>query len=176
MPIFTRRSRASTFQIISARLSKNEPMVTFASDTSLPRHTSTSWCSWLRSVAAVCSGFLRAILGFVAETATVSLRTLAFLLSTADKYLFLLQRLTIPFDSLTLLLIRFSRVWRQSFEMEVSGLYSSSPWFTTFDMMASSSSDESPCRTILIRFWVDQTHVFRNFTDFLRFHRMEFLT
>ena len=30
------------------------------------------------SVAAVCSGFFRTILGFVAETATVSLRTLAF--------------------------------------------------------------------------------------------------
>ena len=42
MPILTRRSRASTFQIISARLSKNGTMVTFASDTSLPRHTSTS--------------------------------------------------------------------------------------------------------------------------------------
>ena len=42
MPIFTRRSRARTFQIISARLSKNGTMVTFASDTSFPRHTSTS--------------------------------------------------------------------------------------------------------------------------------------
>ena len=42
LPIITRRSRASTFQIISARLSKNGPMVTFASDTSFPRHTSTS--------------------------------------------------------------------------------------------------------------------------------------
>ena len=43
MPIFTRRSRAGTFQIISAWLSKNGgTMVTFASDTSLPRHTSSS--------------------------------------------------------------------------------------------------------------------------------------
>ena len=42
MPLFTRRSRTSTSQIRPARLSKNEPMVTFASDTSLPRHTSTS--------------------------------------------------------------------------------------------------------------------------------------
>ena len=42
MPIFTRRSRAGTFQIRSAPLSENGPMVTFASDTSLPRHTSTS--------------------------------------------------------------------------------------------------------------------------------------
>ena len=36
MPIFTKRSRASTFLIISARLSKNGTMVTIASDTSFP--------------------------------------------------------------------------------------------------------------------------------------------
>ena len=42
MPIFTRRSRAITFQILSAHLSKNGTVVTFASDTSFPRHTSTS--------------------------------------------------------------------------------------------------------------------------------------
>ena len=42
MPIFTRRSRASTFQIISALLLKTGTMVTFASDTFFPRHTSTS--------------------------------------------------------------------------------------------------------------------------------------
>ena len=35
MPIFTRRSRAGTLQIIPTRLSKNGPMVTFASDASL---------------------------------------------------------------------------------------------------------------------------------------------
>ena len=42
MPLFTRRSRAGTSQMIPARSSNNGPMVTFASDTSLPRHTSTS--------------------------------------------------------------------------------------------------------------------------------------
>ena len=42
MPIFTRRSRAGTLQIIFKRLSKKGPVVTFASDTSLPPHTSTS--------------------------------------------------------------------------------------------------------------------------------------
>ena len=42
MPIFTRRSRAGTLQIISTRLSKNGSMVTSASDASLLRHTSTS--------------------------------------------------------------------------------------------------------------------------------------
>ena len=42
MTIFTRRSRASTFQIVSARLSKNDTRITFALDTSFLRHTSTS--------------------------------------------------------------------------------------------------------------------------------------
>ena len=42
MPILTRRSRTRTFQIISALLSKNGTLVLFASDTSFPRHTSTS--------------------------------------------------------------------------------------------------------------------------------------
>ena len=54
MPIFTKRSRAGTLQIISALLSKNGPMVTFASDTSLllPHEGAGS-----EGVAAVCSGF-----------------------------------------------------------------------------------------------------------------------
>ena len=43
VPIFTRRSCAGTFQKISARLSKKGgTMVTSASDTSLPRHTSSA--------------------------------------------------------------------------------------------------------------------------------------
>ena len=75
MPIFTRRSRASTFQILSARLSKNSTMVTFASDTSLPRHTSTSRRCWLRT----CGGFdLRTIVTLMPETASASFRTAAF--------------------------------------------------------------------------------------------------
>ena len=41
MPISTRRSRASTFQI-SPRLSQIGTMVTFAFDTSFLRHTTTS--------------------------------------------------------------------------------------------------------------------------------------
>ena len=77
MPIFTRRWRASTLEIISVRLSKNGPMVTFASDTSLPRHTSASWRGWLGKCGNMF-WLLRTILGIKAETATVSLRTLAF--------------------------------------------------------------------------------------------------
>ena len=42
MPIVTRRSRANTFQTISARLSQNDTMLTFALNTSFLRHTSTS--------------------------------------------------------------------------------------------------------------------------------------
>ena len=48
MPRFTRRSRTRTSQRTSARLSKNGPMVTYASDTFFLRHTSTSWYGWLR--------------------------------------------------------------------------------------------------------------------------------
>ena len=176
MPIFTRRSRAGTIQIISARLSKNGPLVTFASDTSLLRHTSTSWYGWLRRCGGSVFWFLRTILGFVAETASVSLRTLAFFFPLVTDTFFLLQRQLIPSDSLSLFLIQFSHAWRQSFVIEVSDVYSSSPWFATFDSLEPMSFDESPCRTILIRFWVDQTHVSSVCTDFPRYHRMESLT
>ena len=174
MPIFTRRSREGTFQIISARLSKNGKMVTFASDTSLPRHTSTSWCGWLRRCGGSVFWFLRTILGLVADIATVSLRTLAFFFPLVT-YLFLLQRRLVLFDSLPLLLIQFSHIQRQSFVIEVSDQYSPSPWFLNFDIWETVSSDESPSRTIPIRFWVDQTHVSSICTDFPRYHRMELL-
>ena len=153
MPIFTERSLASTFQTISARLSNNGTMVTFASDTFFldklrPRDKGCS-----EGVAAVCSGFLRTILGLVAETASVSLRTLVSFLSIGTRYLFLLQRLEIPFDFLSLLLIQFSHVWRQSFVLviRVSDLYSSSPWFATFNSCEPISCDEFPCHTNPIR-------------------------
>ena len=47
-------------------------MVSFASDTLGPRETVGS-----EGGVAVCSAFLHTILGFVTETASVSLRTLA---------------------------------------------------------------------------------------------------
>ena len=78
-PILTRRSLASTFQIISARLSENGTRVTFASDTFVPRHTSTSCHRWLRRCDGFrCRFFLCMIVTPVSETAFVSLRTLAF--------------------------------------------------------------------------------------------------
>ena len=60
--------------------------------------------------------------------------------------------------------------------VKVSDLFFSSPWFSTFDDWKPISSDESPCRTILIRFWADQTHVYSICTDFPRFHRMGFVS
>ena len=53
MPRMSKRSRARTLQIISARLLEKSTMVPFALDTSLLRHTSTSW---EKSSATVCSG------------------------------------------------------------------------------------------------------------------------
>ena len=97
-------------------------------------------------------------------------------LSTGNKYLFLLQRHSFPFDSWSLLLFQFSRAWRQTFVIGVSDPYSFSPLSSISDNWASISSDESPCRTIPIRFWVARTHVFSICTDFPRYHRMESLT
>ena len=152
VPIFTRRSRAGKFQIISTRLSKNGPIVTFASDTSLPRRTSTSWRVWLGWRGGSVLWCLCTILGFVTETASVGLRTLAFFLSTGNRYFFLLQRRLIPFDSWSLLLIQFSHVWRQSFVIEVSDPYSSLPLSSISENWEPIFSDESPCRTIPILF------------------------
>ena len=64
MPIFTRRSSASTFQIISARLSKDDTRITFASDTSFTRHTSTSWHQELGR----CGGFVVCFFFFFARS------------------------------------------------------------------------------------------------------------
>ena len=57
MPIFTRRSRARTSQIISARLSKNGTMVTFSSDTSFPDTLRPRDIDGSEDVAALGSGF-----------------------------------------------------------------------------------------------------------------------
>ena len=126
------------------------------------------------SVAAVCSGFCARSWVFVAETAKGLLANTGLFLSTGDRYLFLLQRT--PDNPFRLFITAFSHACRQSFVIEVSDLYSSSPLFSTFDSWEPTSSDESPCRTIPTRFWVDQTHVFLISTDFPRYDRTEFLT
>ena len=78
MPIFTRRSRASKFQIISARLSKNGTMVCFALDTFFLRHTSSSWHRGLGRCGGFEFWFMCTIVALMPETATVSFRTLGF--------------------------------------------------------------------------------------------------
>ena len=76
MPTFTRRLRAGTLQITSTHLSKNGPMVL------LPRILLFLLRPRDAAGSERCAGsvfwFLRTTLGFVAETARVSLRTLAF--------------------------------------------------------------------------------------------------
>ena len=74
---------------------------------------------------------------------------------------------------LPLPMFQFCLSWRQRFVIWVSDLCFSSPSFSTSDNPVSISSDESPCRAMPIRFWVDQTHVS---TDFPKYHRTEFLT
>ena len=61
MPKFTRRSCTGTFQILSVCLSKKGSVVTFSSDTSFPRRTSTTWHWWLRR----CGGSVTWSLGTI---------------------------------------------------------------------------------------------------------------
>ena len=95
MPILTRRSHVQVHcQEVFARLSKNHTKVTSASDTSFPRHTSTSCHGWLRK----CGGF-----GFWFLCTIVTLRGLlantGFFLSTGNKIPFHLQHHLISFGS-----------------------------------------------------------------------------
>ena len=78
MPMCTSRSRTGTSQIISARLSKNGKMVTFASDASFLNKLRPRDIDGSGSVAAVSFCFLRTVVTLMPETALVSLRTLAF--------------------------------------------------------------------------------------------------
>ena len=145
MPILTRRSCASTFQEVFARLSKTHAnLVSLMAQKVWRLLVSVFVVHDRHSHAGNCTGL----------PSNISL-----ILSTCIIHLFLLQRHLIPFDSLPLLLFRFSRVWRQNFATWVSDLYFSAPSFSISDNWASISFDESPCRTFLIRFWVDQTHV-----------------
>ena len=98
MPIFTRRPRASAFQMISARLSENGNMVTFALDTSLdtlqPREKDGS-----EGVAASWSGFCARSLLSCWQLHWSPLNTGLFL-STGNNYLPLSTPLQ-PFRLLT---------------------------------------------------------------------------
>ena len=110
----------------------------------------------------------RTIVTVMPETALVSLRTLTFFSPLVTN--------TFSSFNTTNPLFRFSNVWRQNFAVKVSDLYLFSPLFATFDYWASKSSDDFPCRTIPIRFSVDQTHVSPTCTDFPEYHLVDFLS
>ena len=177
MPIFTRRSRASTFQIVSARLTIECYQDHFCpwyffSSTHFDLVSLMARKVWRlsRSVFVVHDRYSHA------RNCTCLPSNIGLFLSTRSKYLFLLQSLLAPFDSWPLLLFQFSRAWCQSFVIVVSDLNSFSPLSSIFDNCASISSDEAPCRAILIRCWIARTHVFSICTDFPMHHRMDFLT
>ena len=107
MPIFTRRSRASTSQIVSARLSKNGLMVTFASSTSLPRTHFDLVIRLAQKAWRQCVQVFVHDLGLRDGSCIGLLANTGLVLFTGNRYLFLLQRRTIPFDSWPLLLFRF---------------------------------------------------------------------
>ena len=83
---------------------------------------------WRQCVLASAHGH-----GFRGGNCIGLLSNTGFLLSTGNRYLFLLQRQWFPFDSLPRLQIQFSHAWRQSFVNGVSDLYIFSPWFSTSD-------------------------------------------
>ena len=99
MPIFTRRSRASTSPILSARLSKNGTMVTFASDTPL---SSTHFDLVIRLAQ---KAWRQCVLGLVHDHYSRDgnciglLSNTGLFAATSKRYLFLLQRHFSPFDS-----------------------------------------------------------------------------
>ena len=175
-PKLTKRSRASTFQITSARLSNNHTNVTFASDTSFPRHTSTS-CHWkLRNWGGFQCRFLCTIVTLMPETALVSLRTLASFFpltantsSSFNAYwsLAILDNCS-SFDS-PVPGVRVS-------QSKVSDLYSFSSSSSISYIWASTSLNESRCRSFRRQFWVAQTHIFSICADFPRNPRTESLT
>ena len=98
--MFTRRSRAGTFQIISksARLSKNGTMVTFclgyfSSSTHFVLVTRMA-----HKVSRQCVLVFGHDLGFRDGNCIGLLANTGLFLSSGNRYFFLLQRRSIPFD------------------------------------------------------------------------------
>ena len=151
MPTSTRRSRASALQIIWT-LSENCPMVTFASDTFFSSTHFDLVSLMARKVRRHCVLVFVQHFGYRDGNCIGLLANTGLFLSTGNRYLFLLQSRLIPSRCLTTAPVSIFRAWRQSFVIVISNLYSSSPWSSTFDYWASIPSDESPCRTILMRF------------------------
>ena len=91
MPISTRRSRASTFQIISPRLSENGTMVTFAFDTSFSS-THFNPVTWMaQKVWRHCGLVFVHDLGYRGGNSKGTLSNMGLLLSTGNIFLFLFQ-------------------------------------------------------------------------------------
>ena len=78
MPTLKVWSRTSTFQKVSARLSKNSASRTSASDASFSRHASTSCHWWFRKWSGFRCRFWCTIITLMPATALVSLRTSLF--------------------------------------------------------------------------------------------------
>ena len=108
-------------------------------------------------VAQRVERFLVSVLHVVPETALRSSRTLSFFSPATRNHR--------PCLNFVISGVKFSK-------SKFSSFFFSSPSFSTSDNWSSISCDESPCHTILIRFWVDQTHVFSICTDFPEPHLM----
>ena len=122
-------------------------------------------CLWLRRWSGFWCWFCT-LITVVPETTLGLLSNTVLLLSIDSKLLVPFQYHLIPCDSEPLHLFQFCHFWRQIFVIEVSDLYFFPPSFSTSDNQASISSDQFPCHTIPIRFWVDQTHEFSIYTNF----------
>ena len=163
MPIFTRRSRANTFQNNICKVVEEWThgyfcLGYFSSSTHFDLVMRLAQKVWRQCVLV----FAHDLESRGGNCNGLFLNT-GLLLSTGNKYLFLLRRHLFPFD---FLISQFSHAWRQSFVIEVSDLYSLFTTVFNFDHWEPVCSDESPYRTIPIRFWVDQTHVLSICTDF----------
>ena len=157
MPILTRWSRTSTFQIVSARLSKNSASLTSASDASFSRRASNLVSLMSQRVERLSVSVLMHDHYSHAGNCTGLPSNTCHFPSTSNKNSFLFQRHLSPFESWPQLLFRFSSVWRQRFVIGAFDKNFFSPLFSIFDTWASISFDASPCRTFLIRFlsWSD---------------------
>ena len=100
MPILTRRSRASTFQIVSARLSKNDTRITFALGYFFSS-THFDLVSLMAQKVFQHSGSVFVVHGRHSHAGNSSglPSNNGLFLSADNKYLFLLQRHLITFDS-----------------------------------------------------------------------------
>ena len=115
-------------------------MVTFALDTSFPRNTSLRPRDkdGSEGEAAACSGFLGTLVTLMPDTVTLFPSSIG---------LFSFHWYQVPFPPSTPFIpltvfeplhpFRFFRAWRQSFAIEVSDLYFSSPLSSLFDDWAS---------------------------------------